>query len=276
MRFSLLPGNSNLSSDARLRTAGVSRCVEQGVLADELGYHCVWAVEHHGLYEYSHSSAPEMFLAFVAARTKRDPPRPRGHAAAPPLQPPDPHRRAHRDARHPLGRTRELGLGQKLVAHRAAVAFENDRDDAPRAVARGDGDDPAHVGLGRVRVQGQATFRSRRRRSSPSRCRRRIRRCSRRARSPETPSPSASWALGALNFAFGTDEYLAEAVRSTAARSKARSRRARSRAGAPTTISPARRPRSCSTTTARRASTAFAARGSSGRDSARITCRRNR
>ena len=43
----------------------------QAVLADELGYHCVWEVEHHGLYEYSHSSAPEVFLAFVAARTKR-------------------------------------------------------------------------------------------------------------------------------------------------------------------------------------------------------------
>jgi alkanesulfonate monooxygenase SsuD/methylene tetrahydromethanopterin reductase-like flavin-dependent oxidoreductase (luciferase family) len=46
-------------------------CVEQAVLADQLGYHCVWEVEHHGLYEYSHSSAPEIFLAFVAARTQR-------------------------------------------------------------------------------------------------------------------------------------------------------------------------------------------------------------
>src|SRR5262249_17906172 len=46
-------------------------CVEQSVLADELGYHCVWEVEHHGLYEYSHSSAPEIFLSFVAAKTKR-------------------------------------------------------------------------------------------------------------------------------------------------------------------------------------------------------------
>jgi alkanesulfonate monooxygenase SsuD/methylene tetrahydromethanopterin reductase-like flavin-dependent oxidoreductase (luciferase family) len=46
-------------------------CVEQAVYADELAYHCVWEVEHHGLFEYSHSSAPEVFLAFVAARTKR-------------------------------------------------------------------------------------------------------------------------------------------------------------------------------------------------------------
>jgi alkanesulfonate monooxygenase SsuD/methylene tetrahydromethanopterin reductase-like flavin-dependent oxidoreductase (luciferase family) len=45
--------------------------LEQAVLADALGYRCAWAVEHHGLYEYSHSSAPEVFLSFVAARTRR-------------------------------------------------------------------------------------------------------------------------------------------------------------------------------------------------------------
>jgi alkanesulfonate monooxygenase SsuD/methylene tetrahydromethanopterin reductase-like flavin-dependent oxidoreductase (luciferase family) len=45
-------------------------CLEQAKLADELGYHCIWEVEHHGLFEYSHSSAPEVFLSFVAAHTK--------------------------------------------------------------------------------------------------------------------------------------------------------------------------------------------------------------
>jgi alkanesulfonate monooxygenase SsuD/methylene tetrahydromethanopterin reductase-like flavin-dependent oxidoreductase (luciferase family) len=45
-------------------------CLEQAELADKLGYHCIWEVEHHGLFEYSHSSAPEIFLSFVAARTK--------------------------------------------------------------------------------------------------------------------------------------------------------------------------------------------------------------
>ena len=45
--------------------------VAQATLADELGYHCVWAVEHHGLYEYSHCSAPEVLLAYIAARTQR-------------------------------------------------------------------------------------------------------------------------------------------------------------------------------------------------------------
>jgi alkanesulfonate monooxygenase SsuD/methylene tetrahydromethanopterin reductase-like flavin-dependent oxidoreductase (luciferase family) len=40
-------------------------------LADGLGYDYAWEVEHHFLDEYSHSSAPEVFLAAAAARTKR-------------------------------------------------------------------------------------------------------------------------------------------------------------------------------------------------------------
>ena len=40
-------------------------------LADRLGYDYAWEVEHHFLDEYSHSSAPEVFLAAAAARTKR-------------------------------------------------------------------------------------------------------------------------------------------------------------------------------------------------------------
>lgn len=45
--------------------------VTQAVLAEECGYHGVWAVEHHGLYEYSHCSAPEVLLSYLAARTSR-------------------------------------------------------------------------------------------------------------------------------------------------------------------------------------------------------------
>ena len=32
-------------------------------LADKLGYHYAWEVEHHFLEEYSHSPQPEVFLA---------------------------------------------------------------------------------------------------------------------------------------------------------------------------------------------------------------------
>lgn len=46
-------------------------CVAQAVLAEQVGFDAIWEVEHHGLYEYSHSSAPEVFLSYVAAKTKR-------------------------------------------------------------------------------------------------------------------------------------------------------------------------------------------------------------
>src|ERR1039458_5908756 len=44
--------------------------LDQVELADRLGYNYAWEVEHHFLEEYSHSSAPEVFLAAAAARTK--------------------------------------------------------------------------------------------------------------------------------------------------------------------------------------------------------------
>ncbi len=45
--------------------------LEQVRLADELGFDSVWAVEHHFLAEYSHCSAPELFLTACAMQTKR-------------------------------------------------------------------------------------------------------------------------------------------------------------------------------------------------------------
>jgi alkanesulfonate monooxygenase SsuD/methylene tetrahydromethanopterin reductase-like flavin-dependent oxidoreductase (luciferase family) len=45
--------------------------LEQVELADRLGVDFAWEVEHHFLEEYSHSSAPEVFLAACSQRTKR-------------------------------------------------------------------------------------------------------------------------------------------------------------------------------------------------------------
>ena len=45
--------------------------LEQVELADRLGIDYVWEVEHHFLEEYSHSSAPEVFLAAASQRTRR-------------------------------------------------------------------------------------------------------------------------------------------------------------------------------------------------------------
>ena len=45
--------------------------LEQVELADRLGFDYVWEVEHHFLEEYSHSSAPEVFLAAASQRTSK-------------------------------------------------------------------------------------------------------------------------------------------------------------------------------------------------------------
>ena len=62
-----LPRPWQADSEERL----VREALEQVELADRLGIDYAWEVEHHFLEEYSHSSAPEVFLAACAARTKR-------------------------------------------------------------------------------------------------------------------------------------------------------------------------------------------------------------
>jgi len=47
-----------------------NEALDQVELADRLGIDYAWEVEHHFLEEYSHSSAPEVFLAACSQRTK--------------------------------------------------------------------------------------------------------------------------------------------------------------------------------------------------------------
>src|SRR6202011_4709658 len=54
-------------SESRL----LAEALEQVELADRVGFDYVWEVEHHFLEEYSHSSAPEVFLAAASQRTDR-------------------------------------------------------------------------------------------------------------------------------------------------------------------------------------------------------------
>jgi alkanesulfonate monooxygenase SsuD/methylene tetrahydromethanopterin reductase-like flavin-dependent oxidoreductase (luciferase family) len=48
----------------------LKNALEQIEIADRVGFDYVWEVEHHFMEEYSHSSAPEVFLAAVSQRTK--------------------------------------------------------------------------------------------------------------------------------------------------------------------------------------------------------------
>src|SRR5215475_9922117 len=54
--------------DSELRL--FQEALDQVELADRLGIDFAWQVEHHFLEEYSHSSAPEVFLAACSQRTK--------------------------------------------------------------------------------------------------------------------------------------------------------------------------------------------------------------
>src|SRR6202035_5057553 len=47
------------------------QALDQVELADRLGIDHAWEVEHHFLEEYSHSSAPEVFLAACSQRTRQ-------------------------------------------------------------------------------------------------------------------------------------------------------------------------------------------------------------
>jgi alkanesulfonate monooxygenase SsuD/methylene tetrahydromethanopterin reductase-like flavin-dependent oxidoreductase (luciferase family) len=72
MRFGIfyehqLPRPWDEGSEHRL----LKDALEQVELADRLGIDYVWEVEHHFLDEYSHSSAPEVFLAACSQRTSR-------------------------------------------------------------------------------------------------------------------------------------------------------------------------------------------------------------
>src|SRR3989449_3202596 len=49
----------------------LKNALDQVELADKLGFDYVFEVEHHFLEEYSHSSAPEVFLAAASQRSKQ-------------------------------------------------------------------------------------------------------------------------------------------------------------------------------------------------------------
>jgi alkanesulfonate monooxygenase SsuD/methylene tetrahydromethanopterin reductase-like flavin-dependent oxidoreductase (luciferase family) len=61
-----LPRDWDQDSERRL----LQNSLDQIELAVQLGFEYAWEVEHHFLEEYSHSSAPEVFLAAASQRTK--------------------------------------------------------------------------------------------------------------------------------------------------------------------------------------------------------------
>jgi alkanesulfonate monooxygenase SsuD/methylene tetrahydromethanopterin reductase-like flavin-dependent oxidoreductase (luciferase family) len=70
MKFSIIYEAQLVDVSSEAEAQLFNDIVAQCVLADELGFDGVWAVEHTALTQYAHMSAPETFLAYIAGRTK--------------------------------------------------------------------------------------------------------------------------------------------------------------------------------------------------------------
>lgn len=60
--LSVLPGQSEKSV--------FQRTILEAQQAEAFGFHGIWLVEHHFMPTFSHSSAPDVFLSYLAAKTK--------------------------------------------------------------------------------------------------------------------------------------------------------------------------------------------------------------
>lgn len=71
MKFSLIYEAQTTDTSRAGDAKALHDIVEQAVLAEEVGFDVIWAVEHTALEQYAHMSVPETVLAFIAGRTSR-------------------------------------------------------------------------------------------------------------------------------------------------------------------------------------------------------------
>ena len=178
--------------------------LDQVELADRLGIDYAWEVEHHFLEEYSHSSAPEVFLAACSQRTKRIR---LGHGIV--LMPPGynhPARVAERIATLDLVSNGRVELGTGEIARRCSSSAASASTPTRRSAtcgARRVEQMRQHDGDGALsRASRASTSRCRAATSCRSRCRSRIRRSGSRAPTARRSSSRRALGIGALTFAF--------------------------------------------------------------------------
>ena len=119
-------------------------------LADELGFHIAWFVEHHFREGRSHCPAPEVVIGALTQATENIRLGLRRDAAALRVHPPGARRREGGDRRHPLAGSHRVGHGP-LDADGADRVPRRPRSE-PRRVGGGDRDHLRDVARGVLRV----------------------------------------------------------------------------------------------------------------------------
>jgi alkanesulfonate monooxygenase SsuD/methylene tetrahydromethanopterin reductase-like flavin-dependent oxidoreductase (luciferase family) len=71
MKFSIIYEAQMVDTSRANEQRVFHQTIEQAMLAEEVGFDTIWAVEHTALSQYAHMSAPETFLAFLAGKTSR-------------------------------------------------------------------------------------------------------------------------------------------------------------------------------------------------------------
>ena len=71
MKFSIIYEAQMVDTSRENEARCFHEMVEQALLAEQVGFDNVWAVEHTALTQYAHMSAPETFLAFLAGKTTK-------------------------------------------------------------------------------------------------------------------------------------------------------------------------------------------------------------
>lgn len=71
MKFSIIYEAQMVDTSRANEAAVFHQIVEQSKFAEEMGFDCIWCVEHTALTQYAHMSAPETVLAFIAGATSR-------------------------------------------------------------------------------------------------------------------------------------------------------------------------------------------------------------
>lgn len=71
MKFSIIYEAQMVDTSRESEQRTFHEIVEQSLLAERMGFDCIWCVEHTALTQYAHMSAPETVLAFIAGATSR-------------------------------------------------------------------------------------------------------------------------------------------------------------------------------------------------------------